>query len=95
MKIETLKDFKQVLQLCQRMGVTEIKIDGIEAKISLQSKPIKRTSIDLDLPPEAYIPVPQYQAPIASEATIDTDIDMPDQLSEEQLMYYSATGETN
>lgn len=94
MKIESLKDLRQVLQLCQRLGVTDIKIDGIEAKI----QPVKATrssNFDLELPPEASMSVPLYQAQTSVIGGNDVieDIDMPDQLTDDQLLMWSSKGE--
>lgn len=89
MQIDNLRDLKKVIKLCQDNGVTAIKIDGIEMTIT--PKAIGTSKIDYDAFPEAHIPVPTYNSS-ASVETHDSPIDMPDELSEEQLMYYSAKG---
>ena len=92
MKIDSLKDLKSVLQLCQRLGVTDIKIDGIEAKITkVEKKPTKSVLEGLELPPEAYASVPRYDA--SSPLLPDNDEIKTDGLSEEELLMWSVQQE--
>lgn len=83
MTINGLKDLKKIIQLCRSQGVEAIKIDGIE--LTLGALPVKAT--------QKRIP----QATYAGVNVIDehTQIDVPDQLSEEDLLFYSATGQSN
>jgi hypothetical protein len=93
--IDSLKDLQKLLALCKKQGVTSIKIDGIELTLTLNNEP-KRSHIDLDAFPEANIRVPQYtQVSVQDTATevIEPKIDMPDELTDEQLMFYSAKPE--
>jgi len=101
MKIDNLKMLQKVIAFCRKQNVTSIKIDGIELTISLQSRTEKRPkgrdlSLDLDIP-EANIPVPQFQGssqPIVKDKDFTQgEIETPDELSEEQLMMWSAQGQ--
>lgn len=88
MKIESLKDLRQVVKLCRDNGVSAIEIDGIKMEVSLASKPPKKhRDLALDIP-EANIKVPAYNGPTTPE--IHTDFD---ELTEEQKLFYSATPE--
>ena len=84
MKIENLKDLKALIQLAKKEGVEYMCVDGVEFNLSAAAlyptdKP-KRQNVS------AIINNP-------SLITEDTSIDTPDELTEEQLLYYSATGE--
>lgn len=91
MTISSLKELQKLIALCRKTGVASIKVDGIEfnlgalPSVKTQSKPIDFSS---DFP-ESSIKVPQFQgyvAPIVDEK-IQTD-----ELSEEQLLFYSSAG---
>ncbi len=94
MKIENLKDLKKIMQLCKQLGVTAIKIDGVEFFISPNKD--KPSKIDLNAFPEALVKVPTY-SPVniqnTSNEPIESLIDTPDALSDDQLLYYSAKGD--
>ena len=97
MKINSIKDLQKVLKLCRQTGVTTIEIDGVKLTLGPQPVSVRAPHIDLDAFPEANIRVPQYspiQAQDTANSPIDTKIDMPDELSEEQLMFYSARPES-
>ena len=90
MKIENLKELQKVIALCKKQGVTDITIDGISMKLSLST--LKRTSAPtLDFSndfPEASIAVPKYSPISQPQEVIATD-----ELTPEQLMFYSAVAE--
>lgn len=88
MKIENLKELQKVIQLCRRQGVSVIKIDGIEMVLSEAAKPGRKVDFARDFP-EASIPVPQYNGPVQAIA----DKIATDELTPDQLMFYSARPE--
>lgn len=93
MKIENIKELAKVIALCRKQGVLAIKIDGIELQLSPTVNQVRApqlTDFSNDFP-EAQVQVPKY-SPIA-DASPDS-VDMPDELSEEQLMFYSSQGHT-
>lgn len=93
MTISSLKDLQKLLKLCRQQGVTSIKVDGIELTLNLNEQRT-RSYIDSDAFPEANIRVPQYtQINVQDTEGIEPKIDMPDELSPEQLMFYSAKPE--
>lgn len=78
------------MQLCKAQGVRTIKIDNIEFSIELE----KNTSISnsLEVFPEELIKVPAY-TPVNENDNITVDTIETDELSAEQLMFYSARPE--
>lgn len=91
MTITSTKDLEKIIILCQKHGVTAIELDGI--KLNLGPKPTGKRrykQVPMDLSPEANLKVPQF-TPMAK--TIADQIDT-DELSDEQLMFYSARAET-
>ncbi len=94
MTIHDIKDLEKVMKLCQKHGVSSIKIDGIEFNIQPKHT-AKHSRIDYDAFPEASIPVPKY-SPVSVQDTANAvieAIDMPDELSEDQMLYYSSKAE--
>jgi len=94
MTIDSLKDLQKVIQLCRKTGVTLIKIDGIE--LQLGPKPTtssKKVDYASDFP-EANIPVPQFQGySQPSDIQQVADKIATSELTEEQLLFYSSTGQ--
>lgn len=93
MKIDSLRDLQKVLRLCRKEGVTDITVDGIALHlgplpVKVSNKPIAAFS---DFP-EAQVPVPPFNG--STDSVIDK-IDMPDQLTDEQKLFYSAIGHSN
>lgn len=98
MKIQSIKDLKQIIALCRKNGVSSIEIDGI--KLSLSPIPGKGTQAP-QLPdfssdiPEASLKVPQYngyQGDI-TETSLTSEAIQTDGLTPEQLMFYSSKPE--
>lgn len=94
MKIETKQQLKEVIQLCRKLGVQSIRIDGIE--FHLGSLPVvykrqKKSTPSIETPTNKY-PLPNE---MSEEAKIINEINAvdSDQLTDEQLMYYSAVPE--
>lgn len=79
MKVETLKDLKKVILLCRETGVDILKVDGIELVLGSQPQPkaVKRSNS----------PVENFSSAVGP----DTPIETPDELTPEQLMFYSAS----
>jgi len=80
MTIDNLKELQKLINLCRKAGVDIIKVDGIE--LVLGKEPVKATT-----------KVPKSILPTIAPGGIteDTQIEMPDDLSPEQLLFYSAT----
>lgn len=75
MKIESLKDLEKLVKLCKKTGIDHIRIGDVELWVN-------------DFTPT---PIKDLQEPfVAGEIGPDTKIDMPDELTEEQRMFYSA-----
>jgi hypothetical protein len=88
MKIDTLKDLEKVISLCRKLGVESIKIDNVEFHLGqLPAKAKKVKSLIVDTFSEADIKVPQY-TPVTNATEADRIV--TDELTEEQLMFYSA-----
>lgn len=93
MTITNLKQLQQLLKLARKEGVESMRIGGIEFHLGhLPSAPVKKTAkpdnfANLNLPPEADLQMPQYTPPIVTD-NIDTD-----ELSDEQKLFWSATGD--
>lgn len=91
MTIDNLKQLQKLIALCQKTGVLSIKVDGIELQLS--SMPTKQPKRQAYVPaaPEADIKVPKFNGyDLGAQAPdlIDTE-----ELSDEQLMFYSARPE--
>lgn len=86
MKIENLKQLRQLIDLCQKTGVNTIKVDGIELELgappaTTSSKHIAATSHD-----ETSVFDP---GAILVPASIQDQIDS-ETLTEEQMLFYSS-----
>lgn len=75
MVISSLKELDKLMLLCRKRKVSSIKIDNIEFR--------------LDDQPEVKSVAPRVTS-VYTGITEDTKIDMPDALTEEQLLFYSA-----
>lgn len=81
--IKDLKDLKKILKLCRSEGIAVIKIGDIE--VHLGPEPLKKaqTSPNASVSPYSYPP---------NAITEDTRIELPDELTEEQLLMWSSQG---
>lgn len=77
MKIESVNDLRKVIKLMRAEGVDKMKVDGVEIELGLE--PVK--------PSRASKQPQQTLAP--GGITDETKIDIPQQLTDEQLLYYS------
>ncbi len=92
MEIKTQKDLENLIKMLRKQGVDIIKVDGIEMHLGkMPLKASNRSKAMSYIAPEESIKIPQYNGPQAQEEPKD-DIDTDD-LSEEDLLFYSATGE--
>lgn len=100
MTINNLKELKQIIQLCQKTGITKILVDNVELHISIAPKSMSKHTMDFSTDfPEANIQVPKY-APIPDGSDISkgnsiqntADKIATDELTQEQLLFYSAQG---
>ena len=80
MTIPDLKELKKVIELCRKLGVDLIKVDGVE--IHLGMTPVR----DFPTQQESIKPSTSY-AP--GGITEEVKIDIPAELTPEQLLFYS------
>ena len=96
MVIKNVKDLKKVIDLCRKTGVSDIEIAGIKMHIGpITDYGASRIKTAVETFPEASVRVPAY-SPVNVQETANAvmeRIDMPDELSQEQLMFYSAKQE--
>jgi hypothetical protein len=79
LKIENIKELRAVIKLCRELGVDSIEVDSI--KLQLGSKPIKATSTRQS---------PVYRPTTDGTMDVPEIVDMPDELTDEQMMFYSS-----
>lgn len=80
-----MDELEKLLAVCRKNGVSSVKIDNVEFHIHpdhLSPPKAKKAT-------KANTTVPTYTP---GGITVDTKIDMPDELTPEQLMFYSAQG---
>ena len=97
MQIQSLKELEKLLKLCRKQGVQVMKVDGMEfvlgdvtpttKKRYIQEKEVT-SQIDLNAFPEADLKIPAFHPP----PPMADRVDMPDELTEEQKMFYSSVG---
>ncbi len=86
MTINSIKELKALIRLCRSEGIKGITVDNIT--IELGSKPYKQSKSNTPIAPEADIRVPMFNGAVASIET--ADVITTDELSEEQLLMWSA-----
>lgn len=88
MIIKTVKDLEKLIKLCKKQGIPAIKVGNIEFTLpqSANTKP----AIDPEVFPEANIKVPAYNG---VKTSLEPDAIKTEELTEEQLMFYSAKEE--
>ena len=95
MTVNSIKELKAIIALCRKEGVQSITIDGISLQLGIKSA-TRRPKQSLTNAPEADIRVPMfngYQAPSRVETQDAPDVIDTEELSEDQLLYYSARPE--
>lgn len=90
MKIDTLKDLKKLVELCRKVGIDAMEIGDIKFNLSPIALPKAKASTGYWATPEAEIKIPQY-SPVASNIT--ADIIKTDELTADELLFYSATNQ--
>lgn len=86
MDIKNIKEFKALIKACRQLGITNIEVSGIKAVLGPITQP-NSPSIDNTAFPEASIKVPAFNGPISDVEPVETQ-----ELSPDQLMFYSAQG---
>lgn len=86
MKIDTLKDLEKLVKLCRRLGIDAMEIGDI--KFGLGQLPVipKKSNIQ-SMFQEADLRIPKYN-PVVTDST--PDIIKTDELTDEQLLFYSS-----
>lgn len=101
MKVDSLKELKKLIQLCQQTGVRNIEVDGIKMELGAPPSKDSRKPIVDDPMANLQVPQPNIFDPIAmakAEAAkkmkeIQDFIETPDDPTEEQLLNYSVRPE--
>lgn len=97
MKIENLKELQKLISACRRLGVQAIKLGEVE--FSLGPLPARAKPSIVETFAEENIKIPQFTPTLGQTAvnTVDyrgvqqiTDIIATEELSEEQLLFYSS-----
>lgn len=94
MKVENLKDFNKLVKLCRQLGVDSIRVGDVECRLG----PLPLKKVDRSLRTSPYsLPLtdPLANAQIANNIEYVDDVIETDELTEEQKLFYSATGESN
>lgn len=86
MKIESHKELEQLIKICVKNGVKAIQVDGIS--IELGDVPVKPKRYS-PKPDPATVAISNVDESIQIPRMID-DIEMPDQLTDEQKLFYSS-----
>jgi hypothetical protein len=100
MKIDSLKQLEQLIKLCRKTGVVEIKADNIDLKLGITPYKARRRAQSDDPMADLKIPVPNITDAIsaakqaaAQELQRIQDYIETDEPSEEQLMNWSVRNE--
>ncbi len=98
MKIDSLKQLEQVIKLCRKTGITDIKIDGVELHLgAVTQNRQKTTKVSYNRQNDPILPtitpytpggVTEQTAIVSEIADIDSD-----ELTDEQKMFWSAGDE--
>jgi hypothetical protein len=85
MTIPDLKELKKVIELCRKLGVDLIKVDGVEIHLGMappieQAPSLKQTQVQTSYAPGGI--------------TEDIKIDIPAELTPEQLLMWSVQDPT-
>lgn len=101
MKLDTLKDLKNLIKLCRSTGVNSIKVDGIEIQLGVQPhKSSKAVTFDIDPMSNLKVPQPNILDPVAAakahaaqELAKIQDYIETDEMTEDQKLFYSTRSE--
>lgn len=78
MKLESLRDLENLIKLCRKMGIEAIEVDSVKMNLGPTPTIIKRTRTKT------------AQQQTVTPGGITEDIRIPEALSEEQLLFWSA-----
>lgn len=90
MKIDSIKDLQKVIALCRKLGVDALEVDNVKFNLGAAPKRSRKAANEGDIFPEASLKVPQFTPTTAS---LVADTIASDELTEEQLLFYSARPE--
>ncbi len=94
MTIESLKDLQKLIALCRKTGVESIKVDGIEFHLGRQPDKASKPQPEVITDPLAHASIPMFNGIPAQTANAgEADKIITDELTEEELMFYSARAE--
>lgn len=94
MKITDLKDFEKLVKLCRKLGVDAVEADGVKFNLGASPKPkAKYQDPALDIP-ESQVKIVHDQVMTQTVAETVADVIKTDELSAEDLLFYSASGQT-
>lgn len=82
MTISNLKELKALVKACRQLGIDKIKVDNVELELSSILPNVGKQHPRMGVS-EEHVFVP-------GGIDADTKIDTPDELTDEQLLYYSA-----
>lgn len=84
--IKDLKDLKQIIKLCRASGVLVLKLGENELHLGPAPVKVKATPRFAETTPEGKLVIPKPNLIDEGPDRIDT----PDELSEDQMLFYSA-----
>lgn len=84
MKIETLKDLKNLVNLMRKTGIDKIEVCGVKVELGALPEIV-------DSRKNRISNLQENQVFIPGGVDQDTRIDMPDELTEEQKMFWSSS----
>lgn len=88
MTIDNLKELEKIMKLCHKHSINTIKIDGIELTLTLKTKEITQSL------PDFATDFPESSVQIKSEVQQVAEKIATEELTPEQLMFYSSIGHT-
>lgn len=91
MTIDNLKELQKLIQLCRKTGVESIKVDNVEFHLGKAPAKAYKPQAEVLTDPLANASVPKPN--IYNEISEVDKIEMPDELTDEQLMNWSSRPE--
>lgn len=90
MKIDSLKDLEKLVKLCRKLGIDAVEIGDLKFNLGQPPQTIRKNQIVQSMFSDADIKIPKYN-PVVSDST--PDIIKTDELTQEQLLFYSSDSE--
>ena len=90
MTIKDLSDLKKLIKLCRTTGIESIKVDGIEMHLGAAPRRAIKAKPEVLQDPLANASIPKFNG--YTEVKVEEKI-LTEELSDEQLMFYSARPE--